>query len=64
MTTQLLLLDDSDHEWRLDPETRETGRRGIAQARAVLRSVPRRHADASDVAADHTAVPSRRPIAA
>ncbi len=45
MTTQLLLIDDTDHDWKLDPQTRELGRRGIAQARKVLHSVPRRDAD-------------------
>jgi hypothetical protein len=31
---------DTDAEWRLDEHTREVGRRGIADARARLRSSP------------------------
>ncbi len=35
MSQQLLLLDE-DTPWRLDPHTREIGRRGVADARAAL----------------------------
>ena len=37
----------ADHhpEWRLDDETRALGRRGIAQARAALRSARADHLD-------------------
>ena len=45
MTTQLLLIDDTDHDWKLDPRTRELGRRGVAQARIALRQAPRRARD-------------------
>ncbi len=34
-STQLTLLDD--RAWKLDRRTREVGKRGIAEARAVLR---------------------------
>ena len=36
--TQLALLDAPASSWRLDDKTREVGRRGLAEARAVLRS--------------------------
>lgn len=35
MARQLALIP-TEKDWRLDPETRETGRRGIASARAAL----------------------------
>jgi hypothetical protein len=38
MATQLVLLDIASPDWKLDRETRETGRRGVAQARAALRT--------------------------
>jgi hypothetical protein len=42
---QLRLLEATDRpDWRLDDTTREVGRRGIAAARAALRSA-RRHDD-------------------
>jgi hypothetical protein len=33
---QLLLLEPSDGRWRIDPQTREVGRRGLEQARRAL----------------------------
>jgi hypothetical protein len=33
---QLLLLEPPNERWRLDPETRELGRRGLEQARQAL----------------------------
>ncbi len=48
---------DRHPEWRLDDETKAVGRRGIAQARAALRSARASHLD--DGAAS-----SRRPTAA
>jgi hypothetical protein len=36
MTTQLTLLPADTAPWHLDEATRETGRRGLAQARAAL----------------------------
>jgi hypothetical protein len=36
MATQLVLLERSP-DWKLDPHTREVGRKGIAEARAALR---------------------------
>ena len=35
MARQLTLIP-TQKSWRLDPKTRETGRRGIAEARAAL----------------------------
>jgi len=38
---QLLLVTDettSAHHWQLDDETREIGRKGVAQARAILQA--------------------------
>jgi len=37
MATQLVLLDTTSPVWKLDPETREIGRRGVAEAREALR---------------------------
>ena len=34
---QLVLLDATSAEWKLDDETRDRGRRGVAEARAALR---------------------------
>lgn len=39
MARQLVLLDTGPADWRLDDTTRTTGRRGVANARAVLASV-------------------------
>ena len=39
-------LDSPQTDWRLDHRTRETGRRGIADARARLASVAANHAAA------------------
>jgi hypothetical protein len=36
MARQLDLLPPVDPDWRIDDETREVGRRGIAKARAAL----------------------------
>jgi hypothetical protein len=36
MATQLLLLDPSQSDFRLDEHTRELGRRGVAEARRIL----------------------------
>jgi hypothetical protein len=42
-SSQLRLLDTADTpDWKLDDTTREVGRRGIAAARAALRSARRR----------------------
>jgi hypothetical protein len=37
MATQLLLLDTSTRSWKLDRQTREIARRGVAEAREALR---------------------------
>jgi hypothetical protein len=44
MATQLVLLDTDAPDWKLDPETREIGRRGVAEAREALRRAAARHA--------------------
>ncbi len=36
--TQLTLLEAPASSWRLDDKTREVGRKGLAEARAALRS--------------------------
>ena len=38
MKNQLTLLSSEDPTWRIDEETREVGRRGIAAARAALQA--------------------------
>ena len=45
MTRQLVLIDDSDRIWALDPHTRELGRQGVAAAREVLRQAAARRVD-------------------
>ena len=35
--TQMALLEPEEAPWRLDPHTREIGRRGVAEARQALR---------------------------
>lgn len=44
MERQLILLEDDPAGWRLDEETRERGRRGVALARAALEAAARRSA--------------------
>lgn len=47
---QLALLEDDEPNWRLDRETREVGRRGVATAREALRSAGPGRAGASRAA--------------
>ena len=49
MTNQLLLID-SRTAWRLDQATRAQGLQGVANARAVLRSIEANRAEAADEA--------------
>jgi hypothetical protein len=44
MNTQLVLIDERKTDWRLDPKTREIGRKGLEQARAALQEALRRTA--------------------
>jgi hypothetical protein len=44
MERQLALLEP-EPDWRLDEQTREVGRAGVAQARAALRAAAGRAAD-------------------
>jgi hypothetical protein len=45
MPRQLTLLAGERPDWRLDDETRETGKRGVATARAALQAARRRQLD-------------------
>lgn len=54
MTNQLLLID-SRPAWRLDQATRAQGLKGVANARAVLRSIEKKRTEAADEAADEAA---------
>jgi hypothetical protein len=51
MARQLRLIDPAEHEWRLDQKTRETGKRGLAEARKALAEAARRAAAKSGAAA-------------
>ena len=48
MQTQLTLLNTEDGSWRLDEETRELGRKGVAAARAALRAARAPRDDGDD----------------
>jgi hypothetical protein len=39
MAEQLVLIQTEESDFRLDPQTREIGRRGVAEARRVLAEV-------------------------
>ena len=41
MTQQLMLLDSSHFSWKLDERAKETGKRGLAMARAALDNTTR-----------------------
>ncbi|HOT81383.1 MAG TPA: hypothetical protein PKY13_15415 [Microthrixaceae bacterium] len=46
MTAQLTLIDTADtHSWKIPEATRQIGRKGLAEARAILHSIPRRDLD-------------------
>lgn len=47
MTRQLVLIDATDVDWRLDDHTRELGRQGIAEAREALAAAAKRVAVAA-----------------
>jgi hypothetical protein len=42
MATQLVLIESTEHDWKLDEATRESGRRGVAAARQALREASER----------------------
>ena len=44
METQLVLIEEPGREWRLDEQTRRTGRRGLELARQALIEAQRRTA--------------------
>lgn len=65
MTKHPHLLHEAPVTWRLDPQTRELGRRGVARARAALAEAARRE-EASlprppAPALDHAAKPVTKP---
>lgn len=43
-TTQLTLIEPASGAWRLDERTRETGRKGLAEARRALATAARQPA--------------------
>lgn len=49
------LLHEAPISWRLDPQTRELGRRGVARARAILADAARRQEAATPAAGDAVA---------
>jgi hypothetical protein len=44
MERQLVLIEDTDSDWRLDERTRQLGRQGVAAARVALQEAARRRA--------------------
>ena len=55
MSGQLVLIPTTGADWRLDERTRETGRKGVAAAREVLRLADervRRAEEAEEAAVD------------
>jgi hypothetical protein len=51
MAEQLVLLQRDDPDFRLDPHTREIGKKGVAEARRVLAEVMKAAADRAAAAA-------------
>ena len=47
MTQQLVLIEHSSVDWRLDEHTKALGRQGIADARRALEDAARRAAEAA-----------------
>ena len=43
-SNQLVLIDNRSDDWRLDEQTKEIGRKGLADARAALQEAMRRAA--------------------
>lgn len=60
MTNQLLLID-SRPAWRLDQATRAQGLQGVANARAVLRSIEKKRAEAAPELTDLVGPPIEQP---
>jgi hypothetical protein len=63
MARQLTLLD-TPPAWRIDEATREVGRRGVAEARAILEAALASRRAAEAALAEAEAHPSRRRSAA
>jgi hypothetical protein len=55
MGIQLVLIEDSEPEWRLDDHTVEIGRRGVAAARAAVAAAGHREPDGPGHPGHHTA---------
>jgi hypothetical protein len=55
MGIQLVLIEDSEPEWRLDDHTVEIGRRGVAAARAAVAAAARREPDSVEHPDHHSA---------
>ena len=64
MTAQLLLLTELESDWRIPEETKAIGRRGIAEARAVLRGLARRDETGSPADSSTEPASGTTPIAA
>lgn len=60
MTNQLLLID-SRPAWRLDQATRAQGLQGVANARAVLRSIEKKQAKAAPELTELAGPPVEQP---
>jgi hypothetical protein len=58
MALQLVLIDDSDRDWRISEQTKLVGRDGIAAARAALRDAARSRVVELHDSAGHSTVPS------
>ena len=53
MTAQLTLIDTDAPSWKIPEATREIGRKGLAEARAILHSIPRRSVDDDGITTIH-----------
>ncbi len=59
MGQQLALIERSELEWRIDDQTREVGRKGLAEAREALRS--RTHGESMPMRPRRPGRPGRPP---
>lgn len=55
MRGQLVLIPTTSADWRLDERTRETGRKGVAAAREILRRARAEAAPGPDAGTDNDA---------
>jgi len=63
MSGQLVLIPTTGADWRLDEHTRETGRKGVAAAREVLRLADERARRATAAAEGEAAATRKQPAA-